>query len=527
MLRHLSSQRLSRLIHITRNAHSSSIGASKTNASTGHVHFIEQSLQLDAPKTASLAKSALPVGTLPVTSTAIEKDCETPQARLEHEVCRELQLTRRSFADLCVLFSSLLPSLTVDKLMVVFDWMRTKHGAEWRAFDPSLANRLLLKMDPMSAVCRDMLAKCMLDFGGRAAVRVKSLLADRSSFREEKLRGDPYVLLLVLSTRSIGADETLLASIIDQWQLSSDDLKEVTAIGIKSGFLKTGIAYMLLTSISATASASSTPDPLPTIPPRLAPCSNEATGTTSSLLPEVKPISSKANGIRYIQDSLRSIRNTRLSPIEMQERLERDCISSMAARQQAESALLAKRTGGSSGSYTARVLIGKWHTKLAQVLRKMAARSRVVGESSRLAAASPESADPFQSQGTLVHEWSDDAKGTGYKAAATTVNVSGHDDPTDLLADVTGNPKDADFYLALLGPLSPDIIAAVVLHELLRLTAIDSSLQAYKATTLSIAIGSLLQRELFAAEMSENGFQEMSSLRYTAVPHTYMTIYLS
>ena len=492
-------------------------------ASAEHAHFIKQPLQLDPSKTSSPAQLALTAASsVSATSIATEKDCGSSQARVEGEVRRELQLTRRSFVDLCVLFSSLLPSLTLDKLIVVFDWMRTKHGTEWRAFDPSLANRLLLKMDPASAVCRDTLAKCMLDFGDRVAARVKALLADRSSFREEKLRGDPYLLLLILSARSIGMDGAFFASILDSGQLNTDDLKEVVTIGIKSGLLTTGIAHKLLKSISAIASASSIPDSLTSISPKLALGNDEAIGSIpnrSTLLPEVKSISSKANGIRYIQDSLRSTRNTHLSPIEMQERLERDCISSMAARQQAESALLAKRTGGSSGSYATRVLIGKWHTKLAQVLRKMAAKSRVVGGSSRLAAASPESVDPFQAQNDPVQELrGEEAKsmaGHGITLAAAAANGIDHPELQNVLAGATNSPKDTSFYLALLGPLSPEIIAAVVLHELLRLTAIDSSVQAYKATTLSIAIGNLLQRELFAAEMSENGFQEMSSLKYT------------
>jgi DNA-directed RNA polymerase len=189
-------------------------------------------------------------------------------------------------------------------------------------------------------------------------------------------------------------------------------------------------------------------------------------------LPEVRTISSKSEGINFIKDSLRQLFELDPSTLKdqnimynLQLKLEQDCYSAMIAKLRKESEALAQVTGtGNLGNIKKDMV--KWLDTL-----KNALENEFNGKSS--------------------------------------VEV-----------------KDSGYYLALLSALDAEKISIIVIQELLKISLYEPffltigddftssiSIKGARLVTLATNIGSALQREVFAVQMSRKTFLNRTQLK--------------
>ena len=190
-------------------------------------------------------------------------------------------------------------------------------------------------------------------------------------------------------------------------------------------------------------------------------------------LPEVRTISTKTEGINFIKDSLRQLYDIDPSTLKnpemmynLQLRLEHDCYSAMIGKLKKESDSLAEVSGAGNLANLRKDLL-KWH-------------------------------DTFK------------------KALDNEFNGS---------SSFNENDKDRSYYLALLAALDAEKISIIVIQELLKIglyepffLTIDDNLSSpipikgARLVTLAINIGSALQREIFAVQVSRKPFLNRSQL---------------
>lgn len=202
--------------------------------------------------------------------------------------------------------------------------------------------------------------------------------------------------------------------------------------------------------------------------------------TSSSLelrkidLPEVRTISSKSEGINFIKDSLKqlfeldpSALNDQSIMYNLQLKLEQDCYSAMIAKLRKESEALAQVTGTGNLGNIKKDLV-KWLDTL---------------------------------KNTLENEFN------GKSTSSAEV-------------------KDSGYYLALLSALDSEKIAIIVIQELLKISLYEPffltigndfissiPIKAARLVTLSTNIGSALQREVFAVQVSKKTFLNRAQLK--------------
>ena len=195
-------------------------------------------------------------------------------------------------------------------------------------------------------------------------------------------------------------------------------------------------------------------------------------------LPEVRTISSKSEGINFIKDSLKQLFELDPSALQnpnimynLQLKLEQDCYTAMIAKLRKESEALAQVTGtGNLGNIKGELV--KWLDTL-----KLALENEFNGRS----------------------------------------NIS---------TTSASNSKDSGYYLALLSALDPEKISIIVIQELMKISLYepyflaggdDSStpvpIKGARLVTLATNIGSALQREVFAVQISRKPFLNRSQLK--------------
>lgn len=195
-------------------------------------------------------------------------------------------------------------------------------------------------------------------------------------------------------------------------------------------------------------------------------------------LPEVRTISSKSDGINFIKDSLKQL--FELDPASLKDssvmynlqlKLEQDCYSAMIAKLRKESESLAQVSGiGNVGNIKKELV--QWLDSL-----KMALGNEFNGRSS--------------------------------------------------LIDFGKGGKDSGYYLALLSALDAEKISIIVIQELLKIslyepyfltlasddTSTSVPIKGARLVTLATNIGSSLQREVFAVQITRKSFLNRSQLK--------------
>lgn len=190
-------------------------------------------------------------------------------------------------------------------------------------------------------------------------------------------------------------------------------------------------------------------------------------------LPEVRTISSKSEGINFIKDSLKQLFELDPSALKdqnimynLQLKLEQDCYSAMIAKLRKESEALAQVTGTGNMGNIKKDLV-KWLDTLKTTLEK-----------------------EFNGNSSVV--------------------------------DV----KDSGYYLALLSALDTEKISIIVIQELLKISLYEPffltigndftssfPIKAARLVTLATNIGSALQREVFAVQVSKKTFLNRTQLK--------------
>lgn len=192
-------------------------------------------------------------------------------------------------------------------------------------------------------------------------------------------------------------------------------------------------------------------------------------------LPEVRTISSKSEGINFIKDSLKQL--FELDPTALKDqnimynlqlKLEQDCYSAMIAKLRKESEALAQVTGAGNLGNMRKDLV-KWLDTLKITLE-----------------------NEFNGKTTIIKT---DAKDSGY-------------------------------YLALLSALDAEKIAIIVIQELLKISLYEPyflsigdeftssvPIKGARLVTLATNIGSALQREVFAVQVSRKTFLNRTQLK--------------
>ena len=193
-------------------------------------------------------------------------------------------------------------------------------------------------------------------------------------------------------------------------------------------------------------------------------------------LPEVRTISSKSEGINFIKDSLKQLFELDPSALKdqsimynLQLKLEQDCYTAMIAKLRKESEALAQVTGTGNLGNIKKDLV-KWLDTL---------------------------------KNTLENEFN----------GISTANAN---------AEV----KDSGYYLALLSALDAEKIAIIVIQELLKISLYEPffltigndftssiPIKGARLVTLSTNIGSALQREVFAVQVSKKTFLNRTQLK--------------
>lgn len=189
-------------------------------------------------------------------------------------------------------------------------------------------------------------------------------------------------------------------------------------------------------------------------------------------LPEVRTISSKSEGINFIKDSLKQLFELDPSTLKdqnimynLQLKLEQDCYSAMIAKLRKESEALAQVTGTGNMGNIKKDLV-KWLDTLKTTLEK-----------------------EFNGKSGV---------------------------------DV----KDSGYYLALLSALDTEKISIIVIQELLKISLYEPffltigndftssiPIKAARLVTLATNIGSALQREVFAVQVSKKNFLNRTQLK--------------
>lgn len=197
-------------------------------------------------------------------------------------------------------------------------------------------------------------------------------------------------------------------------------------------------------------------------------------------LPEVRTISSKSEGINFIKDSLKQLFELDPSALKdqsvmynLQLKLEQDCYSAMIAKLRKESESLAQVTGTGNLGNIKKDLV-KWLDTL-----KIALENEFNG-----------------------------------KTALPQVNAS------------DGKVKDNGYYLALISALDPEKIAIILIQELLKISLYEPffltigndfttsiPIKGARFVTLATNIGSALQREIFAIQVSKKTFLNRTQLK--------------
>lgn len=186
-------------------------------------------------------------------------------------------------------------------------------------------------------------------------------------------------------------------------------------------------------------------------------------------LPEVRTIASKSEGISFIKDSLKQLLQSQTftdpsALYQLQVRLEQDCYAAMIAKMRREADALAQ-VQGSGNLQNIRKELLDWHSALKTKL---------------------------------------EAEFNG-----------------PALASDSG--KDCSYYVALLTVLDPEKISMIVIQELLKISLYESfflssadgtsqPIHAARLVTLSTAIGTALQREVFASQISKKPFLSRAQL---------------
>ncbi len=192
-------------------------------------------------------------------------------------------------------------------------------------------------------------------------------------------------------------------------------------------------------------------------------------------LPEVRTIASKSEGISFIKDSLKHLLqvdptalSNPMTRYQLQMRLEQDCYSAMIAKMQREAEALAQ-VHGTGNLKNIRQDLLEWHETLKTcVQQEFDGRSHLDAAASKM-------------------------------------------------------PQDVSFYVALLSALDPEKISIIVIQELLKLSLYEPffltgedgaamPIQAARLVTLSTAIGTALQREIFAAQIARKPFLNRAQL---------------
>lgn len=195
-------------------------------------------------------------------------------------------------------------------------------------------------------------------------------------------------------------------------------------------------------------------------------------------LPEVRTISSKSEGINFIKDSLKQL--FELDPAALKDpsimynlqlKLEQDCYSAMIAKLRKESESLAQVTGTGNLGNIKKDLV-KWLDAL---------------------------------KNTLDNEFN----------GRSTVPVSSN-----------AKDKDSGYYLALLSALDAEKISIIVIQELLKIGLYEPffltvgndlstsvPIKGARLVTLATNIGSALQREVFAVQVSRKAFLNRTQLK--------------
>lgn len=200
-------------------------------------------------------------------------------------------------------------------------------------------------------------------------------------------------------------------------------------------------------------------------------------------LPEVRIISSKSDGINFIKDSLKQL--FELDPkalndpsimYNLQLKLEQDCYSAMIAKLRKESDSLAQVTGTGNLGNIRKDLV-KWLDTLKSTLE-----------------------NEFDGRSIIPLDEKNDKK---------SVNED----------------KDRGYYLALLSALDAEKISIIVIQELLKIGLYEPffltigndlsnsvPIKGARLVTLATNIGSALQREVFAVQVSKKAFLNRSHL---------------
>ena len=202
-------------------------------------------------------------------------------------------------------------------------------------------------------------------------------------------------------------------------------------------------------------------------------------------MPEVRTVASKSEGISFIKDSLKQLLQVNpdalsdpMTRYQLQMRLEQDCYAAMIAKVRREAEALAQVHGTGNLKNIRKDLL-EWHEALkARIQQEFDGRSQV----------------PAQSSAQL--------------------------------------PQDFSFYVALLSTLDAEKISIIVIQELLKLalyepfflSAEDGAavpIQAARLVTLSTAIGTALQREIFAAQIARKPFLNRAQLSPLALARLF------
>lgn len=186
-------------------------------------------------------------------------------------------------------------------------------------------------------------------------------------------------------------------------------------------------------------------------------------------LPEVRTIASKSEGISFIKDSLKQLLHSQTATdpaalYQLQVRLEQDCYAAMIAKMRREAEDLAQIQGSGNLQNIRKELL-EWHAALKTKLEA-------------------------EFNGPALQ------------------NDSG---------------KDCSYYVALLADLDPEKTSMIVIQELLKIALYESfflstsdgtsqPIRAARLVTLSTAIGTALQREVFASQISKKPFLSRAQL---------------
>ena len=195
-------------------------------------------------------------------------------------------------------------------------------------------------------------------------------------------------------------------------------------------------------------------------------------------LPEVRTISSKSEGINFIKDSLKQLFELNPSALKdssimynLQLKLEQDCYSAMVAKLRKESESLSQVTGVGNVGNIKKELV-KWLDSLKNALDNE------------------------------------------FNGRSTSIDLG------------QGKEKDSGYYLALLSALDSEKISIITIQELLKISLYEPyflnadnnsntsiPIKGARLVTLATNIGSALQREVFAVQISRKSFLNRSQLK--------------